>query len=186
MKRHWQIRRQFQPTAAEHDGGIKPTNTSWIGPRPTNSTSVPPLYPCTDHRRRTYRRTAIYARVSTERQTLAPTLAQQVARLTAHVDSQGETLLPEASSVMMAIVVPPSIGRGWIACGIGSQRPPLTGSSSPVPIGWPATMSITWSSWKSSHRPAVASSSWISLWDRIRQTISCCKSGGPWQNTNGR
>ena len=34
--------------------------------------------------------------MSTERQTLAPTLAQQVARLTAHVDSQGETLRPEA------------------------------------------------------------------------------------------
>jgi site-specific DNA recombinase len=40
-------------------------------------------------------RTAIYARVSTERQTLAQTIDQQVARLTAHVDSQGETLRAE-------------------------------------------------------------------------------------------
>jgi len=40
-------------------------------------------------------RTAIYARVSTERQTLAQTIEQQVARLTAHVDSQGETLRTE-------------------------------------------------------------------------------------------
>jgi len=36
-------------------------------------------------------RTAIYARVSTERQTLAQTIDQPVARLTTHVDSQGET-----------------------------------------------------------------------------------------------
>ena len=48
--------------------------------------------------------------------------------------------------MMMAIVAPPSIGRGWIACGIGSKRPLLTGSSSPVQIGWPETMSIKWSS----------------------------------------
>ena len=40
-------------------------------------------------------RTAIYARVSTERQTLAQTIEQQVARLTAHGDSQGETLRTE-------------------------------------------------------------------------------------------
>ena len=40
-------------------------------------------------------RTAIYARVSTERQMLAQTIDQQVARLTAHVDSQGETLRAE-------------------------------------------------------------------------------------------
>ena len=40
-------------------------------------------------------RTAIYARVSTERQTRAQTIDQQVARLTAHVDSQGETLRVE-------------------------------------------------------------------------------------------
>ena len=37
-------------------------------------------------------RTAIYARVSTERQTLAQTIEQQVERLTAHVHAQGETL----------------------------------------------------------------------------------------------
>jgi len=40
-------------------------------------------------------RTAIYARVSTERQTLAQTIEQQVTRLTAHLDSQGETLRAE-------------------------------------------------------------------------------------------
>jgi site-specific DNA recombinase len=39
--------------------------------------------------------TAIYARVSTERQTLAHTIEQQVERLTAHVHAQGETLRPE-------------------------------------------------------------------------------------------
>jgi site-specific DNA recombinase len=39
--------------------------------------------------------TAIYARVSTERQTLAQTLAQQVERLTAHIHAQGETLRSE-------------------------------------------------------------------------------------------
>ena len=40
-------------------------------------------------------RTAIYARVSTERQTLAQTIEQQVERLTAHVHAQGETLRAE-------------------------------------------------------------------------------------------
>jgi len=40
-------------------------------------------------------RTAIYARVSTERQTLAHTIEQQVERLTAHVHAQGETLRAE-------------------------------------------------------------------------------------------
>ena len=40
-------------------------------------------------------RTAIYARVSTERQTLAQTIAQQVERLTAHVHAQGEALRVE-------------------------------------------------------------------------------------------
>jgi site-specific DNA recombinase len=39
--------------------------------------------------------TAIYARVSTERQTLAQTIEQQVERLTAHVHAQGETLRSE-------------------------------------------------------------------------------------------
>jgi site-specific DNA recombinase len=39
--------------------------------------------------------TAIYVRVSTERQTLAHTIEQQVERLTAHVHAQGETLRPE-------------------------------------------------------------------------------------------
>jgi len=38
---------------------------------------------------------AIYVRVSTERQTLAHTIEQQVDRLTAHVHGQGETLHPE-------------------------------------------------------------------------------------------
>jgi DNA invertase Pin-like site-specific DNA recombinase len=37
-------------------------------------------------------RTAIYARVSTESQALIQTIEQQVARLTAHVNSQGEML----------------------------------------------------------------------------------------------
>src|SRR5512144_1499488 len=40
-------------------------------------------------------RTAIYARVSTERQTLEQTLEQQVERLTAYRQSQGEALLAE-------------------------------------------------------------------------------------------
>ena len=40
-------------------------------------------------------RTAIYARVSTERQTLAQTIEQQVERLTAHVLAQGEPLWAE-------------------------------------------------------------------------------------------
>ena len=40
-------------------------------------------------------RTAIYARVSTERQTLAQTIEQQVERLTAHVHAQGEPLRAE-------------------------------------------------------------------------------------------
>ena len=40
-------------------------------------------------------RTAISARVSTERQTLAQTIEQQVERLTAHVHAQGETLRAE-------------------------------------------------------------------------------------------
>jgi site-specific DNA recombinase len=39
--------------------------------------------------------TAIYVRVSTERQTLAQTIEQQVERLIAHVHAQGETLRPE-------------------------------------------------------------------------------------------
>jgi site-specific DNA recombinase len=39
--------------------------------------------------------TAIYVRVSTERQTLAQTIEQQIDRLTAHVHVQGETLHPE-------------------------------------------------------------------------------------------
>ena len=39
--------------------------------------------------------TAIYVRVSTERQTLAQTIEQQVERLTAHVQAQGEALRPE-------------------------------------------------------------------------------------------
>jgi site-specific DNA recombinase len=39
--------------------------------------------------------TAIYARVSTERQTLAQTIEQQVERLIARVHAQGETLRPE-------------------------------------------------------------------------------------------
>ena len=38
---------------------------------------------------------AIYVRVSTERQTLAHTIEQQVDRLTAHVHGQSETLHPE-------------------------------------------------------------------------------------------
>jgi site-specific DNA recombinase len=40
-------------------------------------------------------RTAIYARVSTERQTLAQTIEQQVERLTAYVHAQGEPLRVE-------------------------------------------------------------------------------------------
>lgn len=40
-------------------------------------------------------RTAIYARVSTERQTLEQTIEQQVERLTAYLQSQGEALLAE-------------------------------------------------------------------------------------------
>jgi site-specific DNA recombinase len=39
--------------------------------------------------------TAIYVRVSTERQTLAQTIEQQVERLTTHMHAQGETLRPE-------------------------------------------------------------------------------------------
>ena len=39
--------------------------------------------------------TAISVRVSTERQTLAHTIEQQVERLIAHVQAQGETLHPE-------------------------------------------------------------------------------------------
>src|SRR5882724_6752474 len=39
--------------------------------------------------------TAIYVRVSTERQTLAQTIEQQVERLTAYVYAQGEALRPE-------------------------------------------------------------------------------------------
>jgi site-specific DNA recombinase len=38
---------------------------------------------------------AIYARVSTERQTLAQTIDQQIERLTAYVHAQSETLRPE-------------------------------------------------------------------------------------------
>ena len=41
-------------------------------------------------------RSAIYARVSTERQALAHTIEPQVTRLTAHLDSPGETLRVEA------------------------------------------------------------------------------------------
>jgi len=39
--------------------------------------------------------TAIYGRVSTERQTLAHTIDQQIERLTAYVQVQGEALRPE-------------------------------------------------------------------------------------------
>jgi site-specific DNA recombinase len=39
--------------------------------------------------------TAIYGRVSTERQTLAQTIDQQIERLTAYVHAQGEPLRPE-------------------------------------------------------------------------------------------
>jgi site-specific DNA recombinase len=39
--------------------------------------------------------TAIYVRVSTERQTLAQTIEQQVERLTAHGHAQGEALQAE-------------------------------------------------------------------------------------------
>ena len=42
-------------------------------------------------------RTAIYARVSTERQTRAQTIEQQVECLTAHVETQGESLHAEDS-----------------------------------------------------------------------------------------
>ena len=39
--------------------------------------------------------TAIYVRVSTDRQRLAQTIEQQIERLRAHLDCQGETLLSE-------------------------------------------------------------------------------------------
>ena len=107
-------------------------------------------------------RTAIYARVSTERQTLAQTIEQQVTRLTTHLDSQGETLRVEDifrdDGYSGATLNRPGLDR----LRIGSKRPRLTGLSSRVLIGSPGTMSIKWSFCKSSNRLAVASGSWIS------------------------
>jgi DNA invertase Pin-like site-specific DNA recombinase len=50
--------------------------------------------------------TAIYDRVSTERQTLAQTIEQQVERLTAHVHAQGKPSEQRICSAMMAIMAP--------------------------------------------------------------------------------
>ena len=62
-------------------------------------------------------RTAIDARVSTERQTLAQTIAQQVTRLTAYLDSQGETLRAEDifrdDGYSGAILNRPGLARLW-------------------------------------------------------------------------
>src|SRR5262245_3033846 len=78
-----------------HDGGIRPTNTYGNGRHQTSRTS----YPRPDHfstsRGRSVTSTAIYVRVSTERQTLAHTIEPQVRRLTAHVHAQGEALQAE-------------------------------------------------------------------------------------------
>ena len=96
MKRHWQIQHQTQPTA---DGARRWDQAyqyllGWTAPHRLHVGSTPtPL-----HRPQTedmYKNTAIYARVSTERQTLAQTIESRVARLTAHVASQGETLRTE-------------------------------------------------------------------------------------------
>jgi DNA invertase Pin-like site-specific DNA recombinase len=57
--------------------------------------------------------TALYARVSTERQTLAQTIDQQVERLTAHVQPRGRPCGRRIFSVMMGIVAPRSIGRRY-------------------------------------------------------------------------
>jgi DNA invertase Pin-like site-specific DNA recombinase len=66
--------------------------------------------------------TAIYGRVSTERQILAQTIDQQIKRLTAYVQAQGKTLVQRISSVMMGIVAPRSADQDSTACGTGAKR----------------------------------------------------------------
>jgi hypothetical protein len=78
-----------------HDGGIRPTNTYRHGRHQTSRTSSPRPDHFSTCRWRSVMRTAIDVRVSTERQTLAHTSAQQVERLTAHVHAQGEALRAE-------------------------------------------------------------------------------------------
>jgi hypothetical protein len=92
---------------------------------------------------------------------------------------KGRACAPRLFSVPMGLGAPRSIGRGWIAGGLGSKRPPWPGACSPGQIGWPGTMSIQWSSGKSAPRLVARSSFGTSLWGRPRRPSSCGTSGGP-------
>ena len=95
MKRQWRVRRQLQSTADVGGVGTGPTNISWNGPYRASR------FPLCCSRFALYRewrrgmRTAVYLRVSTNRQTQAQTMEQQWERLKAHLHLQGEQLLAE-------------------------------------------------------------------------------------------
>ncbi len=84
MKRQWRVRRQLQSTADVGGVGTGPTNISWNGPY---RASRFPLCCSRFALHREWRRgmrTAVYLRVSTNRQTQAQTMEQQWERLQAH------------------------------------------------------------------------------------------------------
>src|SRR5215471_15186111 len=76
-------------------GGIRPTNISWDGLYRASRFPLYCLRFALPQERRGEMRTAIYVRVSTNRQTQAQTIEQQLERLQKHLELQGEPRLTE-------------------------------------------------------------------------------------------
>ena len=140
--------------------------------------------PCTDHRRRTCRSTAIYARVSTERQTLAQTIEQQVERLTAHVRAQGETLRPEdifrADGDRGATLNRPGVDRLRELVKEATLDRIVCASPDRLARDYVYQMVLL----EEFEHAGCRVEFFSSLWGRTHKTISWCKSGEPWLNTN--
>jgi hypothetical protein len=115
--------------------------------------------------------TAIYGRVSTERQT-------------AHVYAPGETLRSKEvfrdDGYSADTLNRPGLDRS----GTASKKRRSSLSSSRARIASPVMMSSRRCCWKHSSGLVVGPSFWISLWGRIHKCLSCDKFAAPWPKMN--
>jgi site-specific DNA recombinase len=127
---------------------------------------------------------AIYGRVSTERQTVAHTIDQQIERLTAYVHAQGETLRPE------------QIFRDDGYSGATLNRPGLDRLRDRVKEGTIDRVLMASPDRLARHdvqqmvlleafaQAGCGVECSISRWAKTRRPSGSCKSGEPWPNMN--
>src|SRR3954465_7965214 len=110
--------------------------------------------------------TAVYVRVSTQRQAQAETVEQQLDRLRAHLRDQGVELASEKvfrdDGYGGATLNRPGLDRLRDATRGGRAR--WTGCWSPPPTAWRAATSSSWCSSRSWSASAARSRSWTGRW----------------------